>query len=209
MMKSMTGLNKPYAESCDQNRDPIISVIGPLLQEYSSLLEIGSGTGQHAVYFGSSMPHLDWYTSDRPENLPGIKQWLKEAQLENVHEPVELDVTKSDWPDLRVDAVFSANTLHIMSWQEVQAFFEGIPRVLNQGGLLMVYGPFNYHGDYTSESNARFDAWLKARDPKSGIRDFEDLNRLALQSGLNLYKDFAMPANNRTLCWIYNETRDE
>jgi cyclopropane fatty-acyl-phospholipid synthase-like methyltransferase len=208
-MKSMTGLNKPYAESCDQNRDPIFSVISPLLQGCSSLLEIGSGTGQHAVYFGGAMPHLNWYTSDRPENLPGISLWLKEAGLDNVHGPVDLDVRQPDWPELRVDAVFSANTLHIMSWPEVEAFFEGIPRVLNEGGILIVYGPFNYHGNYTSESNARFDSWLKARDPRSGIRDVDDINRLATRSGLQIHQDFAMPANNRTLCWVYNQSGEK
>jgi cyclopropane fatty-acyl-phospholipid synthase-like methyltransferase len=198
----MTGLNKPYAESCEQNRDPILSVIEPLLRDKLSLLEVGSGTGQHAVYFARAMPQLNWYTSDRSENLPGIQMWLDEAELENLHPPIELDVRRS-WPDLQVDAIFSANTLHIMSWSDVQAFFSGIPDVLNRGGILLVYGPFNYNRAYTSNSNAQFDAWLKARDPQSGIRDFEDINALALQAGLQLYADYPMPANNRTLCWKF------
>ena len=198
----MTGLNKPYAESCEQNRDPILSVIEPLLRDKTSLLEIGSGTGQHAVYFGKTMPHLNWYTSDRAENLPGIRMWLDEARLENVHPPFELDV-RQNWPDLKVDAMYSANTLHIMSWSEVMAFFTGIPSVLNPGGLLLIYGPFNYNHSYTSNSNAKFDVWLKARDPESGIRNFEDIHELALQAGLRLFEDYSMPANNRTICWKF------
>jgi len=198
----MTGLNKPYAESCEQNRDPILSVIEPLLNDKSSLLEIGSGTGQHAVYFARAMPQLNWYTSDRSENLPGIQMCLDEAGLENLRSPIELDV-RCSWPDLQFDAIFSANTFHIMSWSEVQSFFSGIPGVLNRGGILLVYGPFNYNHAYTSNSNAQFDAWLKARDPESGIRNFEDINALALQAGLQLFDDYPMPANNRTLCWKY------
>lgn len=197
----MTGLNKPYAESCDQNRWPILDVIGPLLSSASSVLEIGSGTGQHAVYFGEQLPNLNWYTSDCKEYHPGIHMWVAESTLQNVHAPIELDVTQDNWPDMHVDAVFTANTLHIMSWSAVQALFAGVPTVLNPGGLLIVYGPFNYHGKFTSESNARFEEWLKARDPLSGIRDFEALEALAGNAGLQLVSDYEMPVNNRILCW--------
>lgn len=192
---------KPYSESCDQNRDPILSVIGPLLSDKKTVLEIGSGTGQHAVYFAKKMPHLSWHTSDRMENHSGIKLWMVESGLSNVQEPFALDVSKDDWPSLSFDVVYSANTTHIMHLFEVDSLFAGVGKVLQKDGLFLLYGPFNYEGRYTSESNGRFDGWLKARDPESGIRDFEYLDDLAEQSGLKLISDVEMPANNRTLVW--------
>lgn len=192
---------KPYAESCDENRGPILEVIGPLFADASGILEIGSGTGQHAVYFAQRMPHLIWYTSDRAENHAGIGQWLEEAALSNTRPPLVLDVAQDAWPSIEVDAVFSANTAHIMAWSEVQGMFRGVGHLLTQGGLFALYGPFSYRGRHTSESNARFDAWLKARDPRSGIRNFEDLDALAEQSNMTLLEDYEMPVNNRILCW--------
>ncbi len=196
--------HKPYAESCDQNREPILQVIEALLRDSQSVLEIGSGTGQHAVYFAEKMPHLQWHTSDRVECHAGIQAWIADSGLPNVSPPIELDVLRSDWPVFQVDAVFSANTCHIMHWEAVQALFAGVGRVLQPDGKFLLYGPFNYHGKYTSESNARFDQWLKARDPLSAIRDFEDLDKLATQAGMSLQQDFAMPANNRILFWRKN-----
>lgn len=193
---------KPYSESCDQNREPILSVIEPLFSEMRNILEVGSGTGQHAVHFAAKMPHLVWHTSDRVENHPGINAWLEEAGLSNTRPPFELDVRYSQWPRVDVDAIFSANTLHIMHWPDVVAFFEGVGKLLHSGGIFCVYGPFNYSGKYTSESNQNFDAWLHERDPLSGIRDIDDLGVLADKTGMQLKKDFAMPANNRILCWV-------
>lgn len=192
---------KPYSESCDQNRDPIFSIIEPLFRGRRSVLEIGSGTGQHAVHFAAMMPHLTWHTSDLPENHAGIRAWLDEAALPNISGPVALDVSSRPWPDLETDAVFSANTVHIMRWKEVVALFAGVGDLLGRDGLFCLYGPFNYGGNYTSESNVRFDEWLHARDPLSGIRDFDDLDRLAGTAGLQIEHDYAMPANNRLLCW--------
>ncbi len=194
-------MNKPYAESCEQNRGPILTVIKPLLEECSSVLEIGSGTGQHAVYFAEQMPHLVWYTSDCNRFLPGINLWLDDAELENVKRPVELDVSRSIWPRLQVDAVFSANTVHIMHWPDVEALFAGVGEILHEGGVFLLYGPFNYDGAYTSLSNENFDRWLKNRDRYSGIRDFEELDRLARLAGMYLASDIDMPANNRILYW--------
>ncbi len=191
---------KPYAESCDQNRAPLLAVIQPLLQSCTALLEIGSGTGQHGVFFAEAMPHLTWHTSDRSDNHHGIRQWLEEAARNNLRGPLDLDVL-NEWPELAVDAVFSANTTHIMDWPAVEALFAGVGRLLPAQGLFLLYGPFNYANAYTSESNARFDQWLKQRDPASGIRNFEDLDRLAQQAGMELLQDNAMPANNRTLVW--------
>ena len=192
---------KPYSESCVQNRDPILSVIEPLLRDRKHVLEIGSGTGQHAVYFAARMPHLTWHTSDVAENHAGIRAWLDEALLPNTTGPVALDVRDRPWSVPEADAVFSANTTHIMHWESVVALFAGVGSVLAQDGLFCLYGPFNYGGEYTSESNERFDEWLHERDPLSGIRDVDDLDRLARQAGLRLEEDYAMPANNRILCW--------
>ena len=194
-------IDKPFAESCEQNRGPILAVLREVFADCYRVLEIGSGTGQHAVYFGAEMPHLRWQTADVPQHHTGIRAWLDEAALPNVLPPIPLDVGQPGWRSGRYDAVFSANTLHIMGWPEVEAFFAGVGEVLEAGGVLAVYGPFNYGGTFTSESNARFDAWLKARDPASGVRDFEAVDTLARAQGLALQQDIAMPANNRTLVW--------
>jgi cyclopropane fatty-acyl-phospholipid synthase-like methyltransferase len=172
-----------------------------LLANRTSLLEIGSGTGQHAVFFAEKMPHLVWHTSDCAEYLPGIQAWMEEAELENVQPPFILDVSKSKWPNINVDAIFTANTAHIMHWPDVEALFSGVGEILSEGGCFLQYGPFNYNRQYTSDSNERFDQWLKDRDPNSGIRDVEDLNNLANNAGIILKQDFEMPANNRILYW--------
>ncbi len=192
---------KQHSLSCDQNREVILQVIEPLLQSCHKVLEIGSGTGQHAVYFAAHLPHLLWQSSDLPESHPSIQAWIADAQLANVLAPLTLDVLQDPWPELVVDAVFSANSLHIMSWAAVEACFAGVGKLLKAGGLFVVYGPFNYDGRFTSESNARFDLWLKKRNPASGVRNFEDLNQLAQQAGMMLQEDYAMPVNNRILCW--------
>jgi cyclopropane fatty-acyl-phospholipid synthase-like methyltransferase len=194
-------IDKPFSESCVQNREPILAVLREVFADCRQLLEIGSGTGQHAVYFGAELPHLVWQSADVPPHHPGIRAWLDEAALPNVRPPIALDVSQPGWRSGRYDAVFSANTLHIMGWPEVEQFFEGVGEVLEAGGVLAVYGPFNTDGAFTSESNARFDAWLKARDPASGVRDFEAVDALARAQGLVLQQDIAMPANNRTLVW--------
>ena len=194
---------KPYSDACDENRDPILAVIRQEFADCRTILEIGSGTGQHAVHFAAALPHLTWQTSDLPAQLPGIRLWLDEAGLPNTPAPLALDVCGA-WPALRFDAAFTANTLHIMFWEEVGSFFRGVGRILRQGGLLAVYGPFRYAGRYTSDSNAAFDRGLRQRDPESGIRDFEAVDALARGAGLRLRADHAMPANNRCLVWQRN-----
>jgi cyclopropane fatty-acyl-phospholipid synthase-like methyltransferase len=191
---------KPYAESCDENKAPILAVLQRLFSDATHVLEIGSGTGQHAVHFAAAMPHLTWQTSERAENHPGIRAWLDEAGLPNTRPPIDLDVLGA-WPEQTCDAVFSANTAHIMSWQAVERLFEGVGKILEPAGIFALYGPFNYDGEYTSDSNRRFDDWLKQRDPHSGIRDFTDLNRLAEAHGMNFAEDLEMPVNNRILVW--------
>jgi len=194
-------MNKPYAEACDRNRGPILSVIEPLFADCKSVLEIGSGTGQHAVYFAARLSHLVWQTSDVKENHADIKAWLDDAKLTNVRDPVLLDVKQKNWPDIKADTVFSANTAHIMDQDGVKAMFSGVGRILPAQGKFVLYGPFNYNKQYTSDSNARFDVWLKARDPQSGIRNFEDLDNLAKAAGMIFIQDYEMPANNRILHW--------
>ncbi len=195
-------MNKPFAEACEQNKAPILEVLRQAFATCTCILEIGSGTGQHAVHFARHLPHLQWHTTDVAAHLPGIRLWLAEAGLANLHGPLTLDVRQPDWPSVPdVDGVFSANTTHIMDWPAVEQLFAGIGRCLGEGGVFCLYGPFNYGGRYTSESNARFDQWLRQRDPASGIRDFEALDALARAAGLSLIDDHAMPANNRTLVW--------
>ena len=190
----------PYSAACERNREPILEVLRQVFADCKRVLEIGSGSGQHAVYFGAHLPHLTWQTSDLLEHHAGIMAWLAQARLSNVLPPLELDVDVA-WPQLHYDAVFSANTLHIVAWEGVERMFAGIARVLGPNGVLAIYGPFNYGGQYTSDSNAHFDAWLKARDAASGIRGFENVNALARSYGFGLEHDFVMPANNRTLVW--------
>jgi len=195
-------MSKPYSESCDQNKDPILSVLLPVFSHCSKVLEIGSGTGQHAVYFAEKMPQLTWYTSDCASYLDGINMWVDEAGLTNVKPAFELNVTTSSWPELDVDAIFTANSIHIMHQQDVINFITSAARVLQDAGHLVIYGPFNYHGSYTSDSNERFDQWLKSRDPLSGIKHFEEINILANKNGLLLATDYEMPANNRILHFV-------
>ncbi len=195
-------MNKPYSESCDQNKDPILTVISPLFSALSNVLEIGSGTGQHAVYFAEKMPHLTWHTSDCQSYLDGINMWLSDAGLTNVLPPLELDVSRSQWPQLEVDAVFTANSIHIMQQQDVVNLINGVGKLLKQKGSFVIYGPFNYNGQYTSKSNESFDQWLKQRDPLSGIKHFEEIESLANDNGMRLVTDYEMPANNRILHFI-------
>jgi len=194
-------LSKPYAESCEQNKDPILEVLKEVFATPGTVFEVGSGTGQHAVYFTQHMPHLYWQPSDLAEQLPGICLWISEAGHNRIHAPHELDVSAEEWPVVLADYVFTANTTHIVSWPQVQDMFAGVGRTLKSGGVFAQYGPFNYAGRYTSESNAQFDQWLKQRDPLSGIRNFEDLVALAQQHDMQLHADYEMPANNRTLVW--------
>ncbi|HEV2443605.1 MAG TPA: DUF938 domain-containing protein [Steroidobacteraceae bacterium] len=191
---------KPYSDACERNREPILEVLRDHFADRRLVLEVGSGTGQHAVHFAAAMPHLTWQTSDLAPSLPGIRMWLEESALPNLPPPILLDAT-GPLPDKRFDAVFTANTLHIMSWPEVRALFASLPTVLAADAALAVYGPFNYNGRFTSPSNASFDEWLKQRSAHSGIRNFAAVDELARSIGFALVEDRPMPANNRTLVW--------
>lgn len=191
---------KPFAESSEQNKEPILSVLKTELANCGRVLEVGSGTGQHAVYFAQQLPHLQWICSDLEENHAGIRMWLDEAARDNIEGPLLLDA-RQVWPELNVDAVFSANAIHIMSWQAVEGLIENVGRALQPGGKLCLYGPFMYDGQHTSDSNAKFDIWLKERDPLSGVRDVTELSCLLAVQQLELVNDHEMPVNNRILVW--------
>lgn len=199
-------MNKQFSPASERNREPILAILRDTLPNPAHVLEIGSGTGQHAVYFGARLPHLTWQTSDLPANHPSICAWLEEAGLPNVRPPLTLDVAATRWPSTTFDAVFTANTCHIMGWSEVRAMFAGIGHILRPGGHLLIYGPFNYDGAYTSSGNASFDASLRAQSAHMGIRDIEDMHGLAAEHGLAVVADFAMPANNRLLLWRRAQT---
>ncbi|MGZ8195061.1 MAG: DUF938 domain-containing protein [Methylosarcina sp.] len=192
-------LDKPFSQSCENNKDPILQVIRTIFDRPVTVWEIGSGTGQHACYFARQLPHIQWQPTDLDDRLQGIRLWLECERPGNVKPPLKLDVADLKWPCRTIEALFTANTLHIMSWEKVRLFFKGFSIHAAKGAIVCIYGPFNYRGTYTSHSNARFDQWLKARDPLSGIRDFEEVEFLARQNGLALLKDVPMPANNRLL----------
>jgi len=194
-------MTKPYSQACENNKQPILDILKPLLVQHKKVLEVGSGTGQHAVYFGQHMPHLNWQTSDLAINHPGINQWINDAEVTNVLAPVAIDFNQA-WPVDNVDVIYTANTLHIVSFPLVEQFFSAVSQHLSAGGLLCIYGPFNYNGQFTSPSNANFELWLKSRDSQSGIRDFESIIKLGQSAGLQLIDDHEMPANNRFLIFI-------
>jgi cyclopropane fatty-acyl-phospholipid synthase-like methyltransferase len=193
---------KSFCQSCENNKGPILDVLRPLLAGRYTLLEIGSGTGQHAAFFAAEMPQLVWQTSDLAETHASIEAWID--GIDNVRAPLILDVDDNDWPEQSYDAAFSANTAHIMHWPTVTNMFEGVARILNPGGVFALYGPFNYEGAYTSPGNERFDRTLRDGDPDKGIRDFESVTELAASAGMTLTADHAMPVNNRTLVWKRN-----
>lgn len=198
-------MNKQFSTACERNREPILDVLSKVFADRKHVLEIGSGTGQHAVFFGAGLPHLMWQTSDLPQNHPSILAWLQEADLKNVLPPIALDMSNAEWAtdllDKDMDAVFTANICHIMAWREVENMFAGVARVVQSGGKLCVYGPFNYKGQFTSSGNAQFDASLRAQAAHMGIRDIEAMQDLASAHGLIMQADHAMPANNRLLVW--------
>jgi len=192
---------KPFSQACENNKAPILAVLKTAFSDVSAVLEIGTGTGQHAVYFARHLPHISWQSSDVAEHLPGINLWLDEAQLSNMGKPVTLNVLDENWPVTCTQAVFTSNTLHIMGKAEVERFFKKLAELLTNGGKFCCYGPFNYGGQFTSESNARFNEWLYQQNQKSAIRDFEWVESLANAAGLALVADHEMPANNRLLEW--------
>ena len=192
--------DRPFAESAARNAEPILEILRQEFRESTDVLEIGSGTGQHAVYFAASLDHLQWQTSDLEENHSTIRAWITDARLPNVREPISLDVTTADLSS-SYDAVYSANTAHIMSIDEVARMFALAARVLRPDGVFCLYGPFRRFGEFNTESNARFDASLRARDPSMGIRDLEELDAMGAMNGLHRQSLYAVPSNNSVAVW--------
>ncbi len=195
---------KQSSPSCERNKEPILAVLREILVEPGLVLEIGSGSGQHAVHFARGLPHVIWQPTDVAANLPSISAWRDEAGLANLRAPLDLDLFSGDWPVRAAQAVVCINTVHIVSWEGVKRLFAGAARRLAPRGILYVYGPYRYADRPLEPSNEEFDRWLKARDPLSGVRRFEDVNCAAMENGLTLAGDRAMPANNRSLWWTRN-----
>jgi SAM-dependent methyltransferase len=201
------------SEACERNKGPILEILASAFARSRNVLEIGSGTGQHAAHFAAHLPHLIWQPTDTGDYLPGLRERIATERLArkppagahegtpNLRPPLELDVRHQPWPVAPVDAIFTANTLHIMGWAAVQDLFRGVGTVTSAPAVVCIYGPFRYGGRYTSASNAEFDRFLRARDPESGIRDFEEVNTLSSLNGLSLLADHAMPANNQLIIW--------
>lgn len=190
-----------FSQACENNKDFILEVLREAFADRRDVLEIASGTGQHACYFAAHMPWLRWQPTELPNHLPVLLPRCEACSGVNVLPPRGLDVCADPWPLAIPDALFSANSLHIMAFSAVKQLFAALGRSAGSDVKLAIYGPFNYDGKYTSDSNARFDQWLAQQHPDSAIRDFEAVNRLAEGVGFTLQTDNAMPANNRLLVW--------
>lgn len=194
--------DKPFSQACENNKAPILEKLTELFKQPGTILEIGTGTGQHAVHFASHLPQLMWQPTDHPQNARLSLAWIEESGLTNINPPIALNVLNGDWSGLpAITAAFAANTAHIMAWEEVQAMFRGVAGALPGDGIFCLYGPFSYGGKHTSPSNERFDLSLRTQAAHMGIRAIEDLKALGDETGLALEKDFEMPANNRLLVW--------
>jgi cyclopropane fatty-acyl-phospholipid synthase-like methyltransferase len=193
-------LRKQFSSACERNREPILSVLEDVLADADRVLEVGSGTGQHAVFFAGNLPHLEWQPSNRPGHLDSIRAWRNDAGLPNIAEPIELDLFEERSVE-PVDAVVAINVIHIAPWPATERLFEHASQVLTDDGLVYLYGPFRYAERALESSNQRFDQWLKERDPQSGIRQFEEVDAVAQAHGFECVEDRAMPANNRSIWW--------
>jgi len=202
--KSNVKSQLPFSEACEKNKTPILNVLQKHITQQKTVLEVGSGSGQHAVFFAEQFRDLVWQSSDILENLYSLNLRIEESRLPNLPNAMAINVDNAVWSKDKYELIFTANSLHIMSEKSVKNFFVGIPRVLKNSGLVLIYGPFRYKGKFTTESNAEFDNWLKARNSNSGIRSFELINTLAQEAGLVLVEDNDMPANNQLL--VYAKT---
>ena len=193
-------MSKQTWASAERNKGPILEVLARVLPKPARLLEIGSGTGQHAVHFACNLPGVEWRPSDPdPENLVSIRDWIRDSGLPNVRMPLALDVRSPDWEVEQVDAIFCSNMIHIAPWECAEGLFRGAGRVLRSGGVLVLYGPYRIGGAHTAPSNERFDADLKGRNPLWGVRDLEAVEELGKDVGLELRERVEMPANNQCL----------
>jgi len=191
---------KAFSQAADNNKQHIAEVLKLYITEHDNILEIGSGTGQHAAFFATYFPSVFWHTSDLQCNHASINEWLSGSQHENALRPIELDISiKSQWPTAHYDMVFSANTAHIMAWEHVRLMLEMAASVLPRQGWLILYGPFNVNNRFTSHSNAQFNHYLKSQNTQMGLRNIEAIEENALQHGLSLMRIHDMPAHNKIL----------
>ncbi|MGB0866524.1 MAG: DUF938 domain-containing protein [Granulosicoccaceae bacterium] len=194
-----------WAESADQNKAPIAQAIEPYLVQAKTVLELGSGTGQHAVHLAGQHAHLSWQPSEHPKNLSALVDNMSQNTLPNIQTPIALDASATNWPSLKADMLFSANTLHIMSWGSVCQLFHHLGKLLEEQQVALFYGPFRFSDRAFAPSNVTFDQWLKGRDPLSGIRDIDALIDQGNANGLQLESAIEMPANNHILQWRRND----
>lgn len=203
-------MSKVINQACERNKAAILNVLQAQLIGDETILEIGSGTGQHAVYFGTHLPKTTWLTSDLAVNHNVINSWITATKISNVHSPLTLDVDNSTWPVIDCTGAFTANTLHILTWKQVVKLFHHIEKQLKSGMCFYIYGPFNYDGEYTSPGNQAFDQQLKAENPNHGLRDLNEIKALAQQTGFEFIENIHMPANNMILVLkrrqMYEET---
>ena len=189
----------PFSQACEKNKEPILKVLKEYISDQESLLEIAGGTGQHGEFFAKSFPNIVWQTSDLPDAVTDLNLRISEANLQNLPRALTLDVNDPNWNVKKYELLFTANSLHIMSEESVENFFSRIPDALQQSALVFIYGPLKYDGKFTTESNAEFDEWLKEKDRRSGIRDFEVISELAISAGFSFVADVQMPSNNQLL----------
>lgn len=193
--------DKPFSDYAERNSGPILDILVKEFTSISRVLEIGSGTGQHAVRFAAALPHLQWQTSDLVENHAGIRAWVNDSGLSNLQLPLALDVRTADIAATSFDAVYSANTSHIMGMPAVERMFDRVGAALTERGLFCLYGPFRQGGEFNTQSNADFHENLRARDPEMGIRHIEVLDELGSRNKLHRLRMYAMPANNHLVVW--------
>lgn len=200
-MTKNSAQSKSHSPSYERNRDPILAVLRDVFAQTQSVLEIGSGSGEHAVYFAQHLAHLSWQPTNRPDELDSVEAWVEEAGLENLRAPLELDLFDELEARVEPDAIVAINVIHIAPWAATERLFELAENLLAPGGLVYLYGPFRYAERALEPSNEDFDGWLRARDPASGIREFEAVTAIAEAHGFLRVEDRAMPANNRSIWW--------
>ena len=193
---------KRFSEACNRNQAPILAVLKEVLPDTGRVLEIGSGTGQHAAYFSRSLPDLAWQPSDLAEALPSIEAWREESGAPNLNPPMVIDLLGNNDTPSRVDAIVCINTAHIVAWTGVECLFSIAANILEPKGVLYFYGPYRYPDHALEPSNVAFDRWLKEQNSVSGIRDYAAVESLAESNGFILGGDRSMPSNNRSIWWV-------
>ena len=193
---------KCFAEACERNRDPILAVLREVLPQSGEVLEIASGTGQHAAYFSRNLPNLVWQPSDLAHAFPSINAWREEFWAPNLYSPILIDLLGTNNVTIRADAIVCINVVHIVAWEGVEHLFKIAATVLEPAGILYFYGPYRYSDRILEPSNSAFDCWLKENNPVSGIRDYAAVESLANSNGFLFGGDIPMPSNNRSIWWV-------